>query len=71
MRRSNVLLIFGLCTGSLQQIFVFCDLCYEKDTAPVELDVQFNVDCRDLEGNIYRLGSELRSCCDCLRFQKS
>ena len=65
--RSNFLLILGLCVGSLQQTVVLGDVCYEKDEAPVELGVVSNINCADLEGNIYSLGSELLSCCNCFR----
>ena len=64
--RSHFLLILGLCVGSLHQT-VLGHVCYEKDQAPVELDVVSDMNCVDLEGNIYSLGSELRSCCDCFR----
>ena len=66
--RSNFLLILGLCVGSLQQT-VLGAVCYEKDKAPVELDVVSDIDCVDLEGNIYSPGSELLSCCDCFRLE--
>ena len=68
--RSNFLLILGLCglcIGSLPQSEVVEDVCYEKDESPVDLDVLFNGACTDVEGNIYRVGSELQSCCDCFR----
>ena len=67
--RSNLLLILGLCAGSLQQI-VLCvphGVCYEKDEVPVELDVLYEDVCVDVDGNIYSLDSELYSCCDCFR----
>ena len=67
--RSNFLLILGLCAGSLQQI-VLCvahGVCFEKDEVPVEVDVLYDDDCVDVEGNIYGLQSELQSCCDCFR----
>ena len=67
--RSNFLLILGLCAGGLQQT-VLGDVCYQKDKAPVELDVVSNNNCVDLEGNIYSLGLELLSCCDCFRLEK-
>ena len=64
--RTNFLLILGLCSLNLQQTLLE-DVCYEKDKAPVEVDVLYSDHCEDLEGNIYSLGSELRSCCDCFR----
>ena len=67
--RSNFLLILGLCAGSLQQT-VLCiahGVCFEKDEVPVEVDVLYDDDCVDVEGNIYGLQSELQSCCDCFR----
>ena len=67
--RSNLLLILGLCARSLQQI-VLPDppgVCYEKDDVPVDVDGLYDGDCVDLDGNKYRLYSELYSCCDCFR----
>ena len=69
--RSNFLLILGLCAGRLQQT-VLCvahGVCYEKDEAPVDVDVLYDDDCEDREENIYQLepDSELHSCCDCFR----
>ena len=64
--RTNFLLILGLCAMNLQQTLLE-DVCYEKDKAPVELDVLYDEVCLDLEGVIYTLGSELVSCCDCFR----
>ena len=67
--RSNFLLILGLCAGSLQQT-VLCvahGVCFEKDEVPVEVDVLYDDDCVDVEGNIYGQQSELQSCCDCFR----
>ena len=42
-------------------------VCYVKDKAPVEVDFLYNELCGDVEGNIYSLGSELKSCSDCFR----
>ena len=66
--RFNFLLILGLCAGSLQQTLLE-DVCHEKDEAPVDVDVLYDDDCVDLQGNIYglELDSELQSCCDCFR----
>ena len=67
--RSNPLLILALCAGTLQQT-VLCvphGVCYEKDEVPVDVDVLYDGDCVDLDGNIYSLDSELYSCCDCFR----
>ena len=64
--RTNFLLILGLCALNLQQTLLE-DVCYEKDKAPVDLDVLYDDQCLDLEGVIYSLGSELVSCCDCFR----
>ena len=66
--RTNLLLILGLCSMNLQQTLLE-DVCYEKDKAPVELDVLYNDQCLDIQGVIYTLGSELVSCCDCFRYQ--
>ena len=72
--RSNFLLILGgLCAGIPYQT-VLCvshGVCYEKDEAPVDVDVLYDDDCVDLEGNIYQLerDSELQSCCDCFRLK--
>ena len=71
--RANFLLILGLCglcAGNDPQSETD-DVCYEKDDSPVDLDVLFNGACSDEEGNIYRVGSELQSCCDCFRFYKN
>ena len=67
--RSNLLLILGLCTRSLQQIVlpVPPGVCYEKDEVPVDVDVLYDDDCVDVDGNIHSLDSELYSCCDCFR----
>ena len=67
--RSTFLLILGLCAGSLQQIVLPYPpgVCYEKDEVPVELDVLYDDDCVDVDGNIQSLGSKLYSCCDCFR----
>ena len=67
--RTNFLLILGLCAGSLQQtvVCVAQGFCYEKDKVPVDVDVLYDDHCVDVEGNIYDLGSELHSCCDCFR----
>ena len=53
--RSNLLLILGLCAWSLQQILLPDPpgVCYEKDEVPVDVDVLYNDDCVDIEGNIY------------------
>ena len=62
---SNLLLILG----SLQQT-VLCvphGVCYEKDEVPVDVDVLYDDDCVDVDGNIQSLGSKLYSCCDCFR----
>ena len=67
--RFNFLLIFGLSAWSLQQT-VLCvpqGVCYEKDDVPVDVDVLYDDDCVDVDGNIYSLDSELHSCCDCFR----
>ena len=64
--RSNFLLILGLCAGTLQQT-VLCvahGVCFEKDEVPVDVDVLYDDDCVDVDGNIYGL----QSCCDCFRF---
>ena len=68
--RTNILLILGLCSLNLHQTLLD-DVCYEKDKAPVELDVLYDDQCVDLEGNIYREGSQLMSCCDCLRLVRN
>ena len=68
--RSNFLLILGFCTATLQQRLLG-DVCYEKDKAPVDLDADYHNNCVDLEGNIYRQGSELDSCCDCFRLERT
>ena len=67
--RFNLLLILGLCARSLQQIVLPYppDVCYEKDEVPVDVDVLYDGDCVDVDGNIYSLDSELYSCCDCFR----
>ena len=67
--RSNFLLILGLCSLNLQQTLLE-DVCYEKDKAPVAVDVLYDDQCLDLEGVIYTLGSELMSCSDCFRLAK-
>ena len=66
--RSNFLLILGLCLHQ-SVLCVSQGVCYEKDEAPVDVDVLYDDDCVDLEGNIYglELDSELQSCCDCFR----
>ena len=66
---SNLLLLLALSAGSLQQT-VLCvahGVCFEKDEAPVDVDVLYNDDCVDVEGNIYGPQSELQSCCGCFR----
>ena len=71
--RSNFLLILAVCglsTGNQPQPEVVGDVCYEKDESPVDLDALFNEACTDVEGNTYRVGSELHSCCDCFRLEK-
>ena len=70
--RSNLLLILALCARSLQQIVLpgLPGVCYEKDEVPVELDVLYDDDCVDVDGNIYSLDSELYSCRDCFRLKK-
>ena len=65
-----ILAVCGVCTGNLPQPEVVGDVCYEKDESPVDLDALFNEACTDVEGNIYRVGSELQSCCDCFRLEK-
>ena len=67
--RSTFLLILGLCSGSFQQLLLPYppDVCYEKDEVPVDVDVLYDDDCVDLDGNKYKLDSELYSCCDCFR----
>ena len=70
---SNFLLILAVCglsTGNQPQPEVVGDVCYEKDESPVDLDALFNEACTDVEGNTYRVGSELHSCCDCFRLEK-
>ena len=69
MMRSDFLLILGLFAGSLQQtvVCVAHGVCYEKDEVPVEVDVLYDDDCVDVEGNIYEQQSELQSCCGCFR----
>ena len=42
-------------------------VCFEKDEVPVDVDALNNDECLDIYGNIYKLGSELYSCCDCFR----
>ena len=66
--RSNFLLILGLCAGSLQTVHpVPPGVCYEKDDVPVDVDGLYDDHCVDVDGNKYRLDSELHSCCDCFR----
>ena len=67
--RSTFLLILGVCAGSLQQIVLPAppDVCYEKDDVPVDVDVLYDDDCVDVDGNNYSRESELYSCCDCFR----
>ena len=67
--RSNFLLILGLCAGSLSQtvLCVVYGVCFDKDEVPVDVDVLYDDECVDVEGNIYGLQSELQSCCDCFR----
>ena len=69
MMRSDFLLILGLFAGSLQQTVVCVGhgVCYEKDEVPVDVDVLYDDDCVDVEGNIYGQQSELQSCCGCFR----
>ena len=54
-------------TMSLSYYVLLDDVCYEKDKAPVEVDVLYDDQCLDLEGVIYTVGSELASCSDCFR----
>ena len=56
-------------TLSLSYYVLLDDVCYEKDKAPVELDVLYNDKCQDLEDVSYTVGSELVSCCDCFRYK--
>ena len=67
--RSNFLLILGLCAGSLGQtvLCVVYGVCFDKDEVPVDVDVLYDDECVDVEGNIYGQQSELQSCCDCFR----
>ena len=42
--------------------------CYQKDVAPVDVDLVFDSTCEDDQGNTYYVNSTLQSCCDCFRF---
>ena len=68
-KRFIFLLILGLCAGSFQQLLLPYPpgVCYEKDDVPVDVDVLYDGDCVDVDGNKYSLDSELYSCCDCFR----
>ena len=69
--RSNLPLLLALVVGSLQQT-VLCvpyGVCFEKDDVPVDVDVLYDDDCVDVDGNIYGPLSELQSCCDCFRLK--
>ena len=41
--------------------------CFERDDPPVDTEMIFESNCKDIKGNIYEPHSEyLSSCCQCL-----
>ena len=69
--RWELLTVLFLYVGPSSQIDPLMEHCYQKDEVPVDLDLVFDSNCEDNQGNIYRPNSTLQSCCDCFSYKCS
>ena len=69
--RWELLTVLFLCVRLSSQLDPLMEHCYQKDVVPVDLDLVFDSNCEDNQGNIYQPNSTLQSCCDCFSYKCS